>query len=392
MRGCIGILCVWLLAFCQPVTARPAIEIGAERSALYLPMLKGKVGLVVNQTSRVGQQHLLDYLLAQGVDVRMVFAPEHGFRGEADAGAHISDGVDERTGVPIVSIYGKNKKPGKDVMSQLDWVIFDIQDVGARFYTYISSMHYMMEAAAENHVRFMVLDRPNPNGNYVRGPIREDAFTSFVGMHPIPLLHGMTVGELAKMINGEGWLAGHVQVDLTVIPMRHYHRSLPYSLPVSPSPNLPNDSAIALYPSLCLFEPTTVSVGRGTPFPFQVIGHPQVTLGTFEFTPVSGAGAAKPKWQDTALQGIDLRQSSIHGLDLTLLVSTYQAITAKRLPFFTSESFFDKLAGTDKLRKALVAGQSAGQIEASWQQGEARFMQQRQPYLLYDLIASEIAD
>ena len=226
----------------------------------------------------------------------------------------------------------------------------------------------------------------------MRGPIREDAFTSFVGMHPIPLLHGMTVGELAQMINGEGWLAGHVQVDLTVIPMRHYNRSQPYSLPVSPSPNLPNDSAIALYPSLCLFEPTTVSVGRGTPFPFQVIGHPQVTLGTFEFTPVSGAGAAKPKWQDTALQGIDLRQSSIHGLDLTLLVSTYQAITAKGLPFFTSESFFDKLAGTDKLRKALVAGQSAGQIEASWQQGEARFMQQRQPYLLYDLIASEIAN
>ena len=392
MRGCIGILCVWLLAFCQPVTARPAIEIGAERSALYLPMLKGKVGLVVNQTSRVGQQHLLDYLLAQGVDVRMVFAPEHGFRGEADAGAHISDGVDERTGVPIVSIYGKNKKPGKDVMSQLDWVIFDIQDVGARFYTYISSMHYMMEAAAENHVRFMVLDRPNPNGNYVRGPIREDAFTSFVGMHPIPLLHGMTVGELAQMINGEGWLAGHVQVDLTVIPMRHYQRSQPYSLPVSPSPNLPNDSAIALYPSLCLFEPTTVSVGRGTPFPFQVVGHPQIALGPFEFTPVSGAGAAKPKWQDTALQGIDLRQSSIHGLDLTLLVSTYQAITAKRLPFFTSESFFDKLAGTDKLRKALVAGQSAGQIEASWQQGEARFIQQRQPYLLYDLVASEVAN
>ena len=392
MRGCIGILCVWLLAFCQPVTARPAIEIGAERSALYLPMLKGKVGLVVNQTSRVGQQHLLDYLLAQGVDVRMVFAPEHGFRGEADAGAHISDGVDERTGVPIVSIYGQNKKPGKDVMSQLDWVIFDIQDVGARFYTYISSMHYMMETAAENHVRFMVLDRPNPNGSYVRGPIREDAFTSFVGMHPIPLLHGMTVGELAQMINGEGWLAGHVQVDLTVIPMRHYQRSQPYSLPVSPSPNLPNDSAIALYPSLCLFEPTTVSVGRGTPFPFQVIGHPQVALGSFEFTPVSGAGAAKPKWQDTALQGIDLRQSSIHGLDLTLLVSTYQAITAKGLPFFTSESFFDKLAGTDKLRKALVAGQSAGQIEAGWQPGEARFMQQRQPYLLYDLIASEIAD
>ena len=392
MRGCIGILCVWLLAFCQPVTARPAIEIGAERSALYLPMLKGKVGLVVNQTSRVGQQHLLDYLLAQGVDVRMVFAPEHGFRGEADAGAHISDGVDERTGVPIVSIYGQNKKPGKDVMSQLDWVIFDIQDVGARFYTYISSMHYMMEAAAENHVRFMVLDRPNPNGKYVRGPIREDAFTSFVGMHPIPLLHGMTVGELAQMINGEGWLAGHVQVDLTVIPMRHYQRSQPYSLPVSPSPNLPNDSAIALYPSLCLFEPTTVSVGRGTPFPFQVVGHPQVALGPFEFTPVSGAGAAKPKWQDTALQGIDLRQSSIHGLDLTLLVSTYQAITAKGLPFFTSESFFDKLAGTDKLRKALVAGQSAGQIEAGWQQGEARFMQQRQPYLLYDLIASEIAN
>ncbi|MFC6440898.1 exo-beta-N-acetylmuramidase NamZ domain-containing protein [Bowmanella sp. JS7-9] len=392
MRGCIGILCVWLLALCQPVTARPAIEIGAERSALYLPMLKGKVGLVVNQTSRVGQQHLLDYLLAQGVDVRMVFAPEHGFRGEADAGAHISDGVDERTGVPIVSIYGQNKKPGKDVMSQLDWVIFDIQDVGARFYTYISSMHYMMETAAENHVRFMVLDRPNPNGSYVRGPIREDAFTSFVGMHPIPLLHGMTVGELAQMINGEGWLAGHVQVDLTVIPMRHYQRSQPYSLPVSPSPNLPNDSAIALYPSLCLFEPTTVSVGRGTPFPFQVIGHPQVALGPFEFTPVSGAGAAKPKWQDTALQGIDLRQSSIHGLDLTLLVSTYQAITAKGLPFFTSESFFDKLAGTDKLRKALVAGQSAGQIEASWQQGEAHFMQQRQPYLLYDLIASEIAN
>lgn len=385
MKKLLLVFLTLVISACQATMNKPQGPVmGAEKAAEYLPLLAGKrVGLLVNQTSTVEGQHLLDFLLSQGVDVKMVFAPEHGFRGEADAGEHVADGKDSKTGVPIVSIYGKNKKPATEIMQQLDWVIFDIQDVGTRFYTYISSMHYMMEAAAENSVRFMVLDRPNPNGRFTAGFVREEGFTSFVGMHPIPVLHGMTVGELAQMINGEGWLADKQHAALTVVTMDNYQHSQGYDLPIKPSPNLPNSQSIQLYPHLCLFEPTHVSVGRGTPFPFQVLGHPTVSLGDFQFTPVSTAGAKNPKWKDAQLTGMDLRSSSLEGFDLSLLVQWYQAFDQAGEEFFTSASFFDKLAGTDKLRKALEQGLTAEQINQLWQADVAAFKQQRQPYMLY---------
>ncbi|WP_416307472.1 exo-beta-N-acetylmuramidase NamZ domain-containing protein [Neptunicella sp. SCSIO 80796] len=361
------------------------IEVGASQTSAYLPLLKNKrVGLVVNQTSRVGDQHLVDFLLSQDVDVKFVFAPEHGFRGDHDAGAKVDSSIDADTGIPVVSIYGKNKKPAAKIMQQLDVIIFDIQDVGVRFYTYLSSMHYMMEAAAEAGKAFIVFDRPNPNGRFVDGPILEPAFRSFVGMHPIPVLHGMTLGELARMIKGEGWLETDKALDLTIIPVDHYRRELPYSLPVKPSPNLPNDQSIQLYPSLCFFEATPVSIGRGTEFPFQVVGHDQIHLGSFSFTPHSIPGSASnPKLKDVRVTGQDLRTSQIEGLDIQLLLDWQQAFADKQRDFFDRASFMDKLAGTDKLRLAIEAGQSLSDIRKSWQPGLKQFKTQRKAYLLY---------
>lgn len=281
---------------CSCTAKEPVKEVftlGCERSDYYLPSLKGKkVGLVVNHTSLVKGVHLVDTLLSCGVSINAIFAPEHGFRGKADAGAYVVDSLDATTGIQIYSLYGKNKKPSLAQLKGLDVVIFDIQDVGVRFYTYISTMHYMMESCAENKVKMMVFDRPNPNGAYIDGPVLEKGFTSFVGMHPIPILHGLTVGELALMINGQKWLKEGVSCDLTVVPMLGYVHTMPYSLPVKPSPNLPNDLSIRLYPSLCLFEGTDVSVGRGTEYPFQVIGYPDARYGQFTFTPKSIQGMA----------------------------------------------------------------------------------------------------
>lgn len=368
----------------QTTVKPPQLILGAEQDYIYLPLLKDKrVGLIVNQTSTVGETHLLDFLISKGVNVRFVFAPEHGFRGTADAGEHIIDSKDPKTGVKIVSIYGQNKQPSSEIMAELDWLIFDIQDVGVRFYTYISSMHYMMEAASENQVSFMVLDRPNPNGRFVEGFLLEEAFQSFVGMHPIPVLHGMTVGELANMIIGEKWLDSANELDLHVIPMRNYSRALPYDLPIKPSPNLPNSRAIMLYPHLCLFEPTTISVGRGTDFPFQVLGHPKGLMGQFNFTPKPTQGASVPKWNEVRVKGEDLRQSNIQGFDLQLLVKWYDVFKDNNESFFKSESFFDKLAGTDKLRKALKAGLSSEEIKLLWIDDVEKFKVQRRPYLLY---------
>ncbi|MCP4061340.1 MAG: DUF1343 domain-containing protein, partial [Pseudoalteromonas sp.] len=260
-------------------TAQITPIVGAAQYKHYLPQLQNKrVGLVVNQTSLVENTHLVDALLTKNITITKIFAPEHGFRGDHDAGAHVKNAVDSKTGIPLISIYGKNKKPSAEALSEVDVIIFDIQDVGVRFYTYISSMHYMMEAAAEQGIEFIVLDRPNPNIAYVDGPILERQFKSFVGMHPIPVLHGMTVGELAKMIKGESWINKAADLKLTVIPVDHYTRSTSYNLPVKPSPNLPNDQSIALYPSLCFFESTPVSIGRGTDFAFQVIGYSPVAL------------------------------------------------------------------------------------------------------------------
>ncbi|KFZ27900.1 hypothetical protein IDAT_11530 [Pseudidiomarina atlantica] len=362
-----------------------ATVVAADRPAEYLPLLADKnVALVVNQTSRVGDQHLVDFLLENDVNVVKVLAPEHGFRGDAGAGETISDAVDTRTGLPILSIYGKTKKPSAEMLAGVDTIIFDIQDVGARFYTYISTMHYVMEAAAEQGLAMIVLDRPNPNGAYVDGPVLDLEFQSFVGMHEIPLLHGMTVGELALMIKGEGWIKAADELALTVVPVSDYQRDEAYALPIAPSPNLPNAQAIQLYPSLCLFEATAVSIGRGTEFPFQVMGHDEVPLGEFSFTPRSlPQSAPTPKLQDQQLYGVDLRKSEVRGFDLSLLLEAHQAFKEAGVTFFTAPDFMDKLSGTDKLRKAIEAGQSEAEIRASWQPALTQFKQRRAPYLLY---------
>ena len=362
-----------------------AIIIGAEQVTYYLPMLIGKrVGLVVNQTSQVANKHLVDMLIAQHINVQAIFAPEHGFRGDHDAGEKFSSSLDAKTGIPLISIYGKNRKPSAKILANLDVIIFDIQDVGVRFYTYISSMHYMMEAAADAGVSFIVFDRPNPNGAFVDGPMLEAEFTSFVGMHKIPLLHGMTIGELALMFKGEGWLNTTKDLNLTVVGMKNYQRTVPYSLPIKPSPNLPNDVAINLYPSLGFFEATPVSIGRGTDFPFQVIGHNKISVGNFDFMPVSTPGAASnPKLMNQNLVGQDLRHSNVTGIDLSFIIKWHQAFKVKNTTFFTRASFMDKLSGSDKLRKAIVAGKSEQEIKQSWQQGLLKFKNLRNPYLLY---------
>ncbi len=373
-----------ILADSLPATPRPA----AEFIDRYLPMLRGKsVGLVVNQSSLVGSTHLVDTLLSLGVNIRKIFAPEHGIRGIADAGETVKDDVDIRTGLPIISLYGKNKKPTPNQLSGLEMIVFDVQDVGARFYTYISTMHYVMEACAEQRIPFMVLDRPNPNGDYVDGPVLDTAsFRSFVGMHPIPVVHGLTVGELADMINGEKWLAGGVQCSLTIFLCDNYTHQTPYSLLVEPSPNLPNDQAIALYPSLCFFEPTIVSVGRGTDAPFQQIGSPMhATHYAFSFVPQSVQGAKSPKHLGKTCYGNDLRSwemPSPRQLSLHELLTFYQQ-TENKADFFTSASFFDLLAGTDALRKQIVAQKSEEEIRLSWQEGLLRYKNLRKRYLLY---------
>lgn len=367
-----------------PEKAQP-LQVGAVNYQAYVPELKGKrVGLVVNQTSEINGQHLVDFLLEKGVVVRKIFAPEHGFRGDHDAGAHVKSTVDAKTGIDVVSIYGSNKKPNPEALADLDVIIFDIQDVGVRFYTYISSMHYMMEAAAENGKAFIVLDRPNPNIAYVDGPILDPKFRSFVGMHEIPVLHGMTVAELAQMIKGEGWINNAAELQLSVVPVANYKRTMTYDLPVKPSPNLPNAQSIQLYPSLCFFEATPITIGRGTDFPFQVVGYSPVKLGEFSFTPRAIKGASmNPKFKDVEVFGQDLRDSNMHGLDLSLFIAAYQQLSDSQQLFFERAEFMDKLAGTDKLRLAIEAGQTEQQIKQSWQTELAAFQRKRQPYLLY---------
>ena len=358
------------------------LQSGAEQFLQYLPLLEGKrVGLVVNHTARIGHKHLLDTLLARGVQVQKIFVPEHGFRGEADAGENIDNSYDRTTGLPIVSLYGNQKKPSQAHLADIDLVLFDIQDVGARFYTYISTLHYVMEACAEQQKQLLVLDRPNPHGDYTDGPVLKKEFTSFVGLHPIPVVYGLTMAELANMINGEGWLADSRQCPLLIVPMRHYQRSKRYSLPLPPSPNLPNDQAIALYPSLCFFEGTIISVGRGTPFPFQVLGYPHRAFGDFEFRPQPGKGAKKPLYDNQLCYGIDLRQATIaRRLDLQYLIDFYQKAPDKK-QFFTN--FFDKLAGNSTLRKQITDGLSEEEIRASWQKDLENYQAMREKYLIY---------
>lgn len=359
------------------------LKLGAERMDLYLPYLKGKrVGICANQTSLVGKVHLVDTLLQLEIDIAKIFCPEHGFRGEAEAGAHISSGIDPETGLPIVSLYGSNRKPTKEQVSDLDIILFDLQDVGCRFYTYISTLHYVMEAAAENGIEVIVLDRPNPNGDYVAGPVLDTNFRSFVGMHPVPVVHGMTMAEYAQMINGEGWLSGGKSCHLRCIEMTGYTHRRSYSLPVSPSPNLQNDKAIRLYPSLCFFEGTAISVGRGTGYPFELYGAPDFADGGYEFMPRAIKGVAEnPPYKGELCRGRDLRDEVAPQFTLHYLIDAYQHYKGKE--FFTNAKFFDKLAGGDSLRKMILAGKSEEEITGRWQAGLEKFKEIRAKYLLY---------
>ena len=360
--------------------------VGAEQSQLYLPLLQGKkVGLVGNQTSILPQsanKHVVDFLLEKGVQVKKVFVPEHGFRGTADAGEKVDNSIDQKTGLPIISLYGSNKKPSADQIKDLDVVIFDLQDVGTRFFTYISTMHYVMEACAEQGKKVIIFDRPNPNGGYIDGPMLKPGFESFVGMHNIPIVHGLTVGELAQMINGEKWLKGGLTVDLEVIPVANWTHAQAYNLPIKPSPNLPNDLSIKLYPSTCLFEGTVASLGRGTSFPFQVYGYPDPKFGDFTFTPVSIDGMSKtPPHQDKLCYGRDLRGESMnHQFTLSYLLEAYQKSGMKE-KFFNN--YFNTLVGTDELKKQILAGKSEAEIRDSWKVGMDAYKVKREKYLIY---------
>ncbi len=367
----------------QEPESAPALVLGAERMDILLPELEGKkLALLVNQTSLIGTTHLVDTLLSRGMEITKVFAPEHGFRGDADAGETIRNSRDAKTGLPIVSLYGGNKKPTAEQLENVDVVIFDIQDVGTRFYTYISSMHYVMEACGELGKKVVVLDRPNPNGRYVDGPVLDMSLKSFVGMHPIPVLHGLTVGELAMMINGEHWMEGGVTCDLKVIPMTGYSHDMEYSLPVKPSPNLPNDLAIELYPSLCLFEGTEISVGRGTMEPFQQIGHPSLTGFDHSFTPRSLEGMAKyPPYEDEKCYGtLFTQENALKGFDLSYLISYYQKFENKEEYF---NNYFPKLAGTDELDDQVRAGMTEDEIRKTWEPALNAYKELRKNYLLY---------
>jgi uncharacterized protein YbbC (DUF1343 family) len=368
-------------------TLPAAPVVGAAQLPRYLPLLQGKrVGLVVNQTSRVGNAYLVDTLKALHVNLTAIFAPEHGFRGEAADGATITDGRDARTGVPVRSVYGKIKKPTPEMLADVDVLVFDIQDVGTRFYTFISTLHYVMEAAAEQGKTVVVLDRPNPNGTVVDGPVLNPKHRSFVGLDPLPICHGLTVGELAQMLNGERWLASGKPCRLHVVPLaKGYTHATPYALPVRPSPNLPTARAVALYPSVCLFEGTNVSVGRGTERPFEVIGAPtQPATRPYQFTPQPNAGSPTPPLGGQLCHGLDLHtpaaQEPEQFFTVRYLLDFYRQSTDKA-HFFTN--YFEQLAGTDSLRAQVIAGRSEASIRASWEPQLGQYKVLRKKYLLY---------
>ena len=367
----------------------PEILPGAYQTQQYLPLLKDKnVGVIVNQTSRIGQTHLVDSLLRMGIQIKVIFSPEHGFRGTADAGEKVDDTRDSKTGLPVISLYGNKKKPQAKDLKGLDVMLFDIQDVGVRFYTYISTLHYVMEAAAENNLPLIVLDRPNPNGHYMDGPMLEPNYKSFIGMHPVPVVYGMTIGEYAQMINGEMWLESKQKCNLEVVSCIGYTHDSFYELPVKPSPNLPNARSVLLYPSLCFFEGTTLSVGRGTDKQFQVAGHPALKS-EFSFTPSPNEGAKDPVHNGVRCFGKDFSNLNVQslfqkpGLDLFYLMEYYKQLTAQDEKFFLDNLFFDKLAGTDKLRKQIIDGMDEKAIRKSWEDGINAFKRIRGKYLLY---------
>lgn len=367
--------------------ASAQIRVGAEMTNEYIPLLKGKkVALLSNHTGMVGNEHTLDIMLKKGVNVTTIFSPEHGFRGKADAGEHVSSGVDSKTGIPIASLYdGKTRSPKKSVMDNIDIIVVDIQDVGLRFYTYYCTMVDLMNAAAKFGKSFMVLDRPNPNGMYVDGPILDMKYESGVGRLPIPVVHGLTMGEIAEMTNGEGWLKGGKKVPLTVIKCKNYTHQSRYELPIAPSPNLPNMKSIYLYPSTCYFEATPVSLGRGTDKPFQIYGHPNMKGYTFSFTPRSVDGAKNPPQLNRLCYGVDLTNLSddeiiAKGINLEYVIDAYNNLNMDDYFF---RSFFEKLIGDGSIRKMIKEGKSADEIKATWSDDVEKFKKQRKPYLLY---------
>jgi uncharacterized protein YbbC (DUF1343 family) len=370
----------------KPMVVNGPIIPGAYRMDKYLDSLVGKnIAVVANPTSMVKQSHLVDTLLSKGVVVTKILAPEHGFRGDGDAGEHINSGIDEKTGISVVSLYGNHKKPTPTDLKEVQAVVFDIQDVGVRFYTYLSTLHYVMEACAENNLPLILLDRPNPNGHYVDGPILQPEYKSFIGLHPVPIVYGMTIGEYASMINGEGWLNGGIKCELTVVPVLNYSHKSTYSLPVPPSPNLRSDLAIALYPSLCLFEATTVSVGRGTSRPFEMYGHPRFPKDGFEFTPTMQPGSKYPPHLNKVCPGVDLRQSTKSRMyELNLFYLTHaRDILADSAVFINQNSFFNRLAGTAELKEQLYRGWGPKEIRATWAPGLEAFQKTRSKYLIY---------
>lgn len=412
----LSVLAVFVFLSCHGQIIEKDVQTGVENEKAYLSLLKNKkIGVLTNQTgiltTKYSEQslertiteteevitkistvyrdymHLVDFLIENKIDVQKIYAPEHGFRGKADAGELIKDGKDTKTGLPIISLYGNNKKPTKEQLSGIDIMVFDLQDVGARFYTYISSLHYLMEACAENNIPLIVLDRPNPNGSIVDGPTLEVEHKSFVGMHPIPVLHGMTIGEYAQMINGEKWLKNGIQCDLTVVPCLNYKRDMAYSLPVKPSPNLPNDKAVNLYASLCLFEGTNVSVGRGTDKQFQVFGSPYLPVDMFDtlsykFTPKPNEGAKEPLYNGVECYGLDLTNAiKLFWLELRWLKFAYNS-TQDKTKFFNS--FFTKLAGTKKLQQQIEQGLSEDEIRKTWEKDLEKFKEIRKKYLIYE--------
>lgn len=359
------------------------LKTGADQLDVLVPKIKDKrVALVVNYTAMIGKTHLADTLKSYGVTIKKIMSPEHGFRGTATAGEHVKDGFDTKTGLPVVSLYGNNRKPTPAQLEDVDVLIFDIQDVGVRFFTYIGTLHYVMEAAAESGKKVIVLDRPNPNGSYVDGPVLLTKHKSFIGMHPVPVVHGMTVGEYAQMINGEGWLEGGKKVELEVLPMKNWTHNDVYLLPLKPSPNLPNNQSVILYPSICFFEGTALSLGRGTTMPFQVIGHPDLKNMPFQFTPVDVPGmAVDPPLENKVCFGLDLRQVEVpKKVDLHYLIDMYKAFPDKE-KFFVAH--FARWAGNEELAQQIKDGMTEDQIRATWQKDLNAFKEIRKKYLLY---------
>ena len=376
-----------IFTICLFISASGQMRVGAERTEIYFPLLRNKrVGLVANPTSTVGQVHLVDTLKQSGIQVVKIFGPEHGFRGNQGNGDHVKDEVDKKTGIPIRSLYGKNMKPSAADLKNIDVLLFDMQDVGVRFYTYLSTMHYILEAAAENNLDVVVLDRPNPNDHYIDGPVMHDTtLYSLVGMHPIPIVHGCTLGELAQMIVGEGWLKTKQICKLTVVPCSNYYHGFRYHLPIPPSPNLKTETAILAYPSLCWFEGTVVSVGRGTSKPFERIGYPGYMNGTMTFNPKNIPGVStNPPYVNQTCKGLEIKRNEIseNQLDLKWLLIMFQAFPGEE-KFFNSPQFFDKLAGTKNLREQVIKGVSEDEIRKTWQDDLNSYKELRKKYLLY---------